>query len=269
MSRSKISKTTTYHYIKFVCRTLFLLTMLSIYLIKKVSDPKSVPLLEGLNTNKYIMAVMLVIWGIFVVEMLLRFFPARIESMGCQKQFKRNYVPKEPAEKPAKQSWKRTFAVFAVWIALNAIPVTLYFTHIIDAAVLILLSSFYSVCDMICILFFCPFQTWFMKNRCCVSCRIYNWDYPMMFTPLVFIKNVFCISLFVIAVALLLEWEILYRKYPERFCRNTNETLSCANCTEKLCKHKRQLRGFIKKLGIINARKTDGTEEDYNEKAEL
>ena len=36
---------------------------------------------------------------------------------------------------------------------------------------------------VICILFYCPFQMWFLKNRCCVNCRIYNWDYAFLFTP--------------------------------------------------------------------------------------
>lgn len=255
MKSSKLTKTTTYHYFKFAWRTLLLLAMLVIYIVEKVRNPQSDPLLDNssdiyvhLSSNTYIAVIEIVVWVVFVVDMLARFFPTKIESMGCQKQFKRNYVPIEPVEKPEMQSWKRTFAVFAVWIALNAVPVTLYLTHIIDGAILILLSLAYAVCDMICILFFCPFQTWFMKNRCCVACRIYNWDFPMMFTPVVFIVNAFWMSLFAIAAALLVEWEILYHKYPERFCRNTNESLSCANCTEKLCKHKRQLQGFIKKL---------------------
>ena len=58
---------------------------------------------------------------------------------------------------------------------------------IIDEGVLWLVCLFYGVCDMICILFFCPFQSWFLKNKCCCTCRIYNWDYAMMFTPLFFI----------------------------------------------------------------------------------
>ncbi len=62
----------------------------------------------------------------------------------------------------------------------------------------------------------------------------------------------FSIILGIIAALLLIEWEILYRLYPERFCRNTNEALSCANCKEKLCKHKKQLQGFIKKITKID-----------------
>ena len=248
---SNISKTTTYHYIKFAWRLLLFLSVLVIYTVNKVFNKKFDPLLENLKTNVYIYAIILVIWSIYVIEIFLRFFPSKIESMGCQKQFKRNYIPKEPLEKPARQSWWRTLSATAAWVALNAVFVTLYFCHVIDGGVLIILSLFYSVCDMICILFFCPFQTWFMKNRCCVSCRIYNWDYAMMFTPLVFIKNPFTMSLFFLALSLLIEWEILYRRYPERFCRNTNEAISCANCKEKLCKHKRQLQRFIKKLKTI------------------
>lgn len=255
MKQSNISKTTTYHYVKFAFRTLLLLAAVALYIVCRVHGADFDALLLNFTSHIYVAVIFLVIWGIFVLEMLLRFFPSRIESMGCQKQFKRNYVPKEPAEKPERQEWWRTFLVFASWIALNSVFVTLYFTDIIDGGILILISLFYSVCDMICILFFCPFQTWMMKNRCCVSCRIYNWDYAMMFTPVAFIKNAFCISIFLLAAVLLVEWEILYRKFPQRFCRNTNESLSCANCKEKLCKHKKQLQSFIKKINIIDKRK--------------
>ncbi len=248
MKRSKISKITTYHYVKFVGRLLLCLAVICYYIVKKVDNTQIDPLLDGIKSNKYLGATLLGIWVIFVIETLLRFFPSKLESIGCQKQFKRNYIPEEPTEKPIKQSGWRTFAVTVAWIALNAVFVTLYFTKVIDGGVLIILSLLYSVGDMVCILFFCPFQVLFMKNRCCVSCRIYNWDYPMMFTPIVFIKNAFCISIFVLALALVVVWEILYRKYPERFCRNTNKSLSCANCKEKLCKHKTHLQSFIKKF---------------------
>ncbi|MDE5755984.1 MAG: hypothetical protein K2I23_02735 [Clostridia bacterium] len=255
MKKTNISKTTTYHYVKFAWRLLLFLSVLIIYVINKVKYSDIDPLLQELESNVYIAVICGIIWGIFIIEMLFRFFPSKIESMGCQKQFKRNYVPAEQETKPNKQPAWRTFVAFASWIALNAIFVILYFTKVIDGGVMIILSLFYSVCDMICILFFCPFQTWMMKNRCCVSCRIYNWDYAMMFTPVVFIKNPFTMSLFAVAFLLLLEWEILYRKFPERFCINTNKTLSCANCKEKLCKHKKQLRRFIKKIAEIEKRK--------------
>jgi len=186
------------------------------------------------------------IWLVYVVEMALRFFPSKLESMGCQKQFERNYKP-TGEDKPDVQSWKRTFAVVLAWIALNGIIGALYYTNLFDEGILILISLTYGVCDMICILFFCPFQTWFMKNRCCTVCRIYNWDFAMMFTPLLFIPNGYTWSLLGISLLLLLRWEIAYRLHPERFSDRTNACLSCTECKEKLCHHKTQLRSFWKK----------------------
>ena len=183
--------------------------------------------------------------AIFIGEMALRFFPSRLESMGCQKQFRRNYIPTEISQ-PPRRSPLPVLAVALAWLLLNGVIGALYLAHIIDEGILILISLFYSVCDMICILFFCPFQTWFLKDKCCGSCRIYNWDYAMMFTPLVFIPSVFSYSVLGVALLLLLAWEITVRLHPERFSEQTNQCLSCANCKEKLCHHKTQLRHFLK-----------------------
>ena len=111
-----------------------------------------------------------------------------------------------------------------------------------------LLYCAYSVCDVICILFFCPFQSWFLKNKCCSACRIYNWDYAMMFTPLFFVRKGYTWSLLALSVALLVRWEIVFYRHPERFSEKTNEYLRCANCTEKLCVHKKQLHALWKHI---------------------
>ena len=119
---------------------------------------------------------------------------------------------------------------------------------ILDDGILILLCSAYSICDIICILFFCPFQTWFMKNKCCSSCRMYNWDYAMMFTPLFFVRRGYAWGLLALSVALLIRWEITFYLHPERFSEKTNDYLRCANCTEKLCSHKKQLHSLWKQI---------------------
>jgi hypothetical protein len=166
--------------------------------------------------------------------------------MGCQKQFARNYEP-TGEKSPTNQSWQTTALVAIIWLVLNAIFGFLYFAGWIDRGIMILIAIAYSICDIVCILFFCPFQTWFMKNRCCTTCRIYNWDFAMMFTPLVFIPSLYTYSLLGCALGLLLRWEITYRLHPERFSVTTNRCLDCSRCEEKLCSHKRQLRGFLKK----------------------
>ena len=38
-----------------------------------------------------------------------------------------------------------------------------------------MVSVFYFLCDYVCILIYCPFQSHIMHNKCCVNCRIYGW----------------------------------------------------------------------------------------------
>ena len=240
----KISSTSALHYTKLVVRSMLFLAALTLYIVGRATgDDRPFRFLAGMPW------LLIGIFIVFTVEMLLRFFPARLESMGCQKQFRRNFIPTEtpPPEGMRLGTRRSTLAVAAAWVGLNAPFAVLYYTGVIGEGVLILLSLFYSVADMICILFFCPFQTWFMKNKCCGSCRIYNWDYAMMFTPLVFLGNPFGLALFGIAFLLLIFWEIAILRHPERFSTASNAALSCVNCPEKLCHHKRQLRGFLKK----------------------
>ena len=187
---------------------------------------------------------------IFSMEILLRFFPSKLESMGCQKHFKQNYTPRSDAGKKElrKRSLKTALPVVISWVALNASIFALYFGGIIDWGVMVLISLAYSICDMICILFFCPFQSWMMMNKCCGSCRIYNWDFIMMFTPLIFFRHPFAYVLVALSLLLLLRWELGAYFTPERYFEDTNACLSCANCTEHLCHHKKQLRGLHKRL---------------------
>ena len=118
-------------------------------------------------------AILGAIWAVFVVEMILRFFPSKTESMGCQKQFERNFVPTRD-DVPVKQSGWRTFWVVVSWTVLNGTLGILHLADVLDSGIMVLTALLYSVCDMVCILFFCPFQTWIMKNKCCGTCRIYN-----------------------------------------------------------------------------------------------
>lgn len=242
---SKISKTSHMHGIKLIERSVLFVSALTLYVINRIQNTEEV--FGGYENLFWLLAV---IWLLYAVEMILRFFPSRLESPGCQKQFARNYRS-TGEEKPRLQSWKRTFVVAAVWLVLNAVIGVLYKTEIIDAGILVLISLAYGVCDMICILFFCPFQTWFMKNRCCTDCRIYNWDFAMMFTPYVFIPSLYTWSLLGMSLLLLLRWEITYHRHPERFAANTNACLSCKNCSERLCSHKKQLMVFIRNRKFI------------------
>ena len=240
--RKKLSPISSFHYIRLVCRSLLFLGTTAMYIVSRIK--KTEGMIPHFKNAFWILAV---IWVAYAVEMALRFFPAKLESMGCQKQFTRNYKPTGTTDKPEMTSGKRVLAVLAAWVALNGAIGALYFAKIIDRDVLVLVSLAYGVCDMICILFFCPFQEWFLKNRCCTLCRIYNWDFAMMFTPYIFIPSLYTWSLLAMSLAILVRWELTAALRPERFAENTNSCLSCENCKEKLCHHKKRLHTFWKK----------------------
>ena len=182
VSRLRLSRVSTLHYVRLIYRSaLFILLTVSYILYRlELGDD----LTHWLKNSP---AVLTVTWVVFVFEMVLRFFPSKYESPGCQKQFERNYIKSGRTDIFIEDN-NAVLLVALVWIVFNAIFGALHMAGILDDGIMILLCSAYSVCDMICILFFCPFQTWFMKNKCCSTCRIYNWDYAMMFTPLFFIQ---------------------------------------------------------------------------------
>lgn len=238
----KMTKIVAMHYVKLVFRSLLFILATVVYIYNKIHNTGSP--FGGFENNGIVLSF---IWIIFVIEMYLRFFPAKLESMGCQKQFAKNYVPIESDDRIIKSSERSYITVAICWIVLNGILGTLYLTGVFDRGLMLLIALFYSVCDVICILFFCPFQTWIMKNKCCSTCRIYNWDYAMMFTPLLFVRNIYSWTLFGMALILLIKWEYVAHKYPERFSEHCNGSLSCVLCKERLCHHKLQLQGFLLK----------------------
>lgn len=242
----RLSKISLLHCWKLVFRSLLFLLTAASYIYDRIvyAHEATEDTFIGFITHPYIMWF---IWVVFAVEMLLRFFPSKLESPGCQKVFARNFIPVENPQ-PHRDDRKATWAILATWLGLNGVVAVLYFVDIIDAGILILIALAYSVCDMICILFFCPFQSWFLKNKCCGTCRIYNWDFAMMFTPLVLIPHFCTWSLLGIASALVINWEVVYHRHSERFYEESNQALACANCQEKLCAHKKQLRSLHRKL---------------------
>jgi len=239
----KLSPTSVMHYLKLVGRSFMFLLALGLYIAGKVQQ-------NGMFAGFEQSLLPLVYALIFSVEIALRLFPSKLESMGCQKHFRQNFVPRGEFDRSAlrRRSLRQITPVIIFWLTLNAIIFALYFAGLIDWGMLILVSLAYSVCDMICILFFCPFETWMMMNKCCGSCRIYNWDFIMMFTPLIFFRHPLAHLLVGLSLVLLLRWEIGAYLTPERYFEDTNQMLSCANCTEHLCHHKKQLRGFHKRL---------------------
>ena len=247
--KTRLTAVSAFHYFRLVYRSVLLILLLIRYVIYRIYDGSAV--LDFLEKRPVIITIIFVI---FTAEMIGRFFPSRIESPGCQKQFARNYI-KSGETQITIQDNNGTVLVLLVWIGFNGIFGALYMAGIFDDGIMLLRSCAYSVCDMICILFFCPFQKKKKKNKCCSACRIYNWDYAMMFTPLFFVMKPYTWGLLALSVALLIRWEITFYKHPERFSEKTNEYLRCQNCTEKLCSHKKQLKTLWKQVAEYTEQK--------------
>ena len=247
--KRKFSTVSVIHYVRLIYRSVLFVLLLAGYISYRLHAGTA--LTERLENQP---VILLIAWSVYVVEMIFRFFPSKYESPGCQKQFARNYIKSGKTEITAHDN-NATVLVALLWIFFNGIFGALNMLDILDDGIMLLLCAAYSVCDMICILFFCPFQSWFLKNKCCSSCRIYNWDYAMMFTPLFFVRRSYAWSLLFLSVLLLFRWEIAYYRHPERFSENTNEYLMCKNCSEKLCAHKTQLHSLWKQIEADTAKR--------------
>ncbi len=195
-----------------------------------------------------------ILWVYFMLIMISHLIPMKLKTMALKKMRRREYVEApgysrlemyEYIQKQNVAAWQ----VLLVWMSLNAVIAILYLSGILVESDLIYFTVCFFLSDYICILFFCPFQSGIMHNKCCVNCRIFDWGHFMMFTPMLFIRNFFTWSLFFTSLVVLIHWEIGYARHPERFWEGSNQKLRCANCTDKTCQLKTNVAGLIGKKG--------------------
>ncbi len=207
------------------------------------------PLMVAMVTTPFFrgFTLMHVLWFLFMITMLMHIFPLRRLTMALLKGEQEHFRPVEQYGRLelleyVHQANLKAWLVMMVWLCFNGIWGLLYLSGVIETTELVMLTVFYYLSDYICILLFCPFQTYIMKNKCCVNCRIYDWGHFMMFTPMLFIKNFFSWSLFFTSCVVLIRWELIYAKYPQRFWEGSNQTLQCAHCKDKTCMKNRGKR---------------------------
>ena len=227
--------------IKLMFRITVFLSIFSFYLYDKDQLIHLVlqPIYMGINSFH-------ILWLIFMLIMLSHLFPKDSLSMALLKKVEKKYDPVENYSRLELLEFiqnqnVKAWIVMLVWLIGNGLVGLLYAINILDKADLFMLTVFYFLCDYICILFYCPFQSHIMKNKCCVNCRIYDWGHFMMFTPMIMIKSFFTWSLFFMAALVLIRWEFVYAKYPERFYSGSNKRLQCVNCKDKTCQIKKKL----------------------------
>ncbi len=231
-----MSKTRKIYFARLVGRCIIFILCIWAWLVK----PDIYFVLNGMNFFKTLSPLHL-LWAIWVVDMFLQIVPIKNKvPVGSQKLFANHFRPiRDKINHEALRSYivattKAAYKVFILWCLLIAGIGALYYFGVIDQIGLFMISVLFYVCDLICVLIWCPFRL-IMKNRCCTTCRIFNWDHLMMFSPLIFTNGFFTVSLVMMSVAAWLVWELCVMIYPERFWDHSNAALQCSECTDKLC----------------------------------
>ena len=231
-----MSETRKRYFIRFLFRAaIFVLCFVLCFVA-----PKMFEILEG---NRFFSAFspLHILWLIWIADMILQIIPIKNKvALGSQKLFANRFRPiREKVNYRALKNYiitttKAAYKVMLIWILLVAVIGVLYYTNVINKLWLFMISVCFYVCDLICVLIWCPFRL-IMKNKCCTTCRIFNWDHLMMFSPLIFMGGFYAISLVVMAFLAWLVWELCVMIYPERFWEISNLSLKCCECTDKLC----------------------------------
>jgi len=231
-----MSKTRKIYFLRLIGRIVVFIITLLIYIF----DTEIFDAAGGMNFfNKF--SLLHLLWMLWMVDMLLQLIPVKSHiSIGSQKVFEVLFKPikekinYEKLRQYIKDTTATAYKVMAIWIAVTVFISILHLNEIIDTGIMVLIATFFYVCDLICVLIWCPFRL-IMHNKCCTTCRIFNWDHLMMFLPIVALNSFFSWSLIIFALVVWIIWELCVLIYPERFWENSNMALRCSECTDKLC----------------------------------
>lgn len=224
------------YFVRLICR----IVIFVICFVLCLTRPEDFTVLNGMQFFRRFSPLHL-LWAIWMLDMIQQVIPVKNKlPLGSMKLFANRFRPiRDKINYAALREYVRSttiaaYKVMPLWLALLVVIATLYYTGVIGKLALFLISVAFYVCDLICVLIWCPFRL-IMKNRCCTTCRIFNWDHLMMFSPIVFMGGFFAISLFAMSLVAWIVWELCVLIYPERFWERSNAALKCSECTDKLC----------------------------------
>lgn len=224
----------------YITRLILRCVIFAFCLFLYVKEPEQFHVLHGLNFFKKF-SILHILWLIWIIDMLVQIVPSKATvSIGSLKLFKKHFTKSSvPYEKAAMRLHFRNAnisaaIIFAIWVVLISAIGILHSKNIVNEAEMFMMSALFYVFDLVCVVIWCPFRI-ILRTRCCTTCRIFNWDHLMMYTPMLFIKGFYSVSLLVIATIVFIEWELSLILYPERFWDKSNCSLKCSECKDKLC----------------------------------
>ena len=221
---------------RLIVRILVLIAVTAAYVLV----PEEFEILDGMNFFQKFSPFHL-LWIVWVLGMFQQIVPIKNKlPLGSMKLFANRFRPiRDRVNYQALREYiinitKAAYKIFLIWVVGILCVGLLYWNGLVDKGLLLVLSVVFYVCDLICVLIWCPFRL-MMRTRCCTTCRIFNWDHLMMFSHLMLIGGFYAVSLVSMAFLAWLVWEICIMLYPERFWDKSNLALKCSECTDKLC----------------------------------
>ena len=124
----RLSKISKMHYGKLVLRGSVFLAALAVYVPNRLRGA------EGLyETFAGFTGLIPFVWVVFMADMICRMFPAKVDSMGSQKLFRKNYRPTgERPEHITVLPPARTALCAGSWFLLNGLIFILFFRGILE-----------------------------------------------------------------------------------------------------------------------------------------
>ena len=231
-----MSETRKHYCFRLAARSVIFVACCLLYLLK----PGEFTILAGWNFFRGFSWLHL-LWLVWVIDTIQQIVPIKNKlPLGSMKLFRSRFKPiRDRINYEALRSYiitttKAAYKVFLIWCAGLAVIGMLFYSGFLGPSELFLISVGFYVCDLICVLIWCPFRL-LMHTRCCTTCRIFNWDHLMMFSPMIFMGGFYAVSLLSLAFLAWLVWEVCIMMYPERFWDKSNAALKCSECTDKLC----------------------------------
>lgn len=227
--------------ILYIQRLIMRIIIFALVILLYIFYPDTFEVVKGFNFFKQF-SPLHILWAIWMFDMILQLCKVpKYWPLGSQKFLEHRYLPDMKGldihivKNYMKKLTNDSISVAIAWVLLISNIGILYFTKTIPYGIVVLCSTAFYVCDIICVVVWCPFKTFFMHNKCCTTCRIFNWDHAMMFSPLLFIPGIFTYSLVGLSFIVLIVWEVACTLHPERFMEKTNCALRCQNCKDRLC----------------------------------
>ncbi len=178
-----------------------------------------------------------------IIRRFTKYNNVAISKYQKNKYIKRDYTKKK-LDKYIKNMNHKALIIMLIWLFFNVVFLIIYKLSYISKYELVALAFFYYVLDYVCVIFWCPFQT-FMKNKCCVTCRIYNWDKFFYTMPLMLLPHLSTFILFFLSLVLIIIWEFSIVLHPERFYEGSNSALTCKDCNNKTCTIKQKKKNIL------------------------